>query len=94
MIIHVISKRNYSQDQLKIISIKSKLNLFYIIHGAVYYISLSTLISIIFLEYHFLAYPTLAPLLQYGPASKFLPAVFHVKFSRVTIPGKQVCFPC
>lgn len=57
-------------------------------------ISLSILISIIFLEYHFLTCSTLLPLLQYGPASKFLPAVFHVKLSRVTIPGKQVCFPC
>lgn len=57
-------------------------------------ISLSTLISIIFLEYHFLVYFTLPPLLHYGPASKFLLAVFHVKLSQVTIPGKQVCFPC
>lgn len=28
------------------------------------------------------------------PVFKFLPAVSYVKLSRVTIPGKQVCFPC
>lgn len=46
-----------------------------------------------FLKYHFLGF-TISLLFSSKPAFKFLPAVFYVKLSRVTIPGKQVCFPC
>lgn len=46
-----------------------------------------------FLKYHFLGF-TISRLFLGKPAFKFLPAVFYVKLSRVTIPGKQVCFPC